>query len=152
MYNLNRNTAMTIIRTVNPTLPSLLINSLLNNTPNNVLGTSAHNYLPAVNVVETEDTFRIEVAAPGLKKEFFKLNVHTNQLTISAQVESQAEQTGEKYTKREFGYRSFQRSFTLPQLVNTEHITASYNDGILYISIPKKEEAKEKPAREIQVG
>lgn len=111
--------------------------------------------VPAVNVVEHQDGFRIEVAAPGLKKEDFKLNLNHNNLSISAYQETKKEeqdQTNEKYTRREFSYSSFQRTFTLPTSVDADHIQASYADGVLKIEIPKREEAKVKPPRQIEIN
>ncbi len=137
-------------------LPSLIenffgrdVNDFFNtNTP------AMHN-LPAVNVAEHQDGFRIEVAAPGLKKEDFKLNLNHNNLTISAYRETQKEDkehNGEKYTRREFSYASFQRTFTLPTSVDADNIQASYADGVLKIDVPKREEAKVKPSRQIEIG
>lgn len=108
--------------------------------------------VPAVNVVESKEGFRIEVAAPGLQKSDFKLNLEKNQLTISAQKEQKSEENEEKYTRREFKYTSFQRTFTLPNSVDGEKIEATYSDGILNIALPKREEAKEKPARQIEIA
>jgi len=108
--------------------------------------------VPAVNVVESKEGFRIEVAAPGLQKSDFKLNLEKNQLTISAQKEQKEEETTEKYSRREFKYSSFSRSFNLPNSVDGEKIAASYADGILNIELPKREEAKEKPLREIEIA
>lgn len=111
--------------------------------------------VPAVNVVEHQDGFRIEVAAPGLKKEDFKLNLNHNNLTISGSQETQKEdqdKTSERYTRREFSYSSFQRTFTLPTSVDADNIQASYTDGVLKIDIPKREEAKVKPPRQIEIG
>lgn len=108
--------------------------------------------IPAVNVVEGTERFKIEVAAPGLKKADFKLNLEKNQLTISAQKEQKEEDSSEKYTLKEFKYGSFQRTFTLPNSVDGEKIVANYADGILSVSLPKREEAKEKPARQIEIA
>jgi HSP20 family protein len=108
--------------------------------------------LPAVNIVEGKEDYRIEVAAPGLNKEDFKINIENNLLTVSSEKEEKNEDKDEKVMRREFNYYSFCRSFTLPQTVNTDKIKASHKDGILQISIPKKEEAKEKPAREIKIS
>lgn len=105
--------------------------------------------VPAVNVVESKEGFRIEVAAPGLQKADFKLNLEKNQLTISAQKE---EDSNEKYSRREFKYSSFQRTFTLPNSVDGEKIVAAYADGILKVELPKREEAIEKPLREIEIA
>lgn len=120
----------------------------------------AMNSVPAVNVVEHQDGFRIEVAAPGLKKEDFKLNLNHNNLTISAYQETQKEDQAEnnrdadreKYTRREFSYSSFQRTFMLPTSVDVESIRVSYNDGVLTIGLPKREEAKVKPPRQIEIA
>lgn len=109
--------------------------------------------VPAVNVIEHTDGFRIEVAAPGLRKEDFKLQLSHNNLTISAFKETQnGEKETEKYTRREFSYTSFQRTFMLPNSVNGENIQASYTDGVLKIELPKREEAKVKPPRQIEIG
>ncbi|GAB3046547.1 Hsp20/alpha crystallin family protein [Spirosoma pulveris] len=111
--------------------------------------------VPAVNVVEHQDGFRIEVAAPGLKKEDFKLNLNHNNLTITGSQETQKgeqDKNNERYTRREFSYSSFQRTFTLPTSVDADNIQASYTDGVLKIDIPKREEAKVKPPRQIEIG
>lgn len=116
-------------------------------------GVTTTTNVPAVNVIETAEGFRIDVAAPGFKKDDFKVNLHHTNLTISATQENKTEEKeGEKYTRREFSFASFQRTFTLPTSVNTETINASYTDGILTISLPKREEAKVKPARQIKIS
>lgn len=97
---------------------------------------------PAVNVMETPDAFKLEVAAPGFEKTNFQINVENDHLTISGQREDAQPAEGEKVTRREFRYASFQRSFKLPKTVNHEAIVAVYENGILNITIPKKEEAK----------
>ena len=102
----------------------------------------AYNNLPAVNVKEVDNAFQIEVAAPGLKKGDFKLSLHENRLTISAKQEAKTEEKTEKYSRQEFNYTSFQRTFTLPKNVDSEKINASYTDGILHVGVPKKEESK----------
>jgi HSP20 family protein len=98
--------------------------------------------VPAVNISESENNYHIELAAPGLKKEDFKLNLERNQLTIS--VEQTAEQNDQQksYSKREYSYSSFVRSFTLPESADHANIEASYADGILRIDIAKREDAK----------
>ena len=107
---------------------------------------------PAVNVVESKDNFRIEVAAPGLKKDDFKLNVEGDLLTISSEKETENKVEGENFTRREFNHTKFSRTFTLPETVNTEKISAQYADGILNITLPKKEESKDKGAKEIKIS
>ncbi len=114
---------------------------------------STNTSLPAVNVRETEDDFYIEVAAPGMKKNDFKINYHNNVLTISSEKQNEKEDKSDNYSRREFSYQSFQRSFTVPQNnVDGEKIEATYNEGILNIKLPKREEVKPKPAREIKIS
>ena len=111
--------------------------------------------LPAVNVRETNDDFKIEVAAPGMNRDDFKVELDNNVLTISSELQDNREETDKngKYTRREFSYQAFQRSFSLPEnKVEGGKITAKYTDGILHITVPKKEEAKVKPARQIAVA
>ena len=109
--------------------------------------------LPSVNITVNADAFTVEVAAPGFDKSDFKLELNHNTLTISSdkKVENETNE-GEFFTKREYSYQSFTRSFTLPQIANSERIEASYENGILSVSIPKKEEAKPKPARTIEIN
>ncbi len=107
--------------------------------------------IPAVNIVETKDEYRIDVAAPGLNKEDFKINLENNVLTVSSEKEEKREEKEEKYMRKEFSYYSFNRSFTLPMTVDSEKIKATQKDGILQILIPKKEEARVKPMREIKI-
>ncbi len=110
--------------------------------------------LPAVNVRENDDEFMIEVAAPGMKKEYFKVNYDNGRLTISSEIsEDRQNAEEERYTRREYRYQSFQRSFTVPEnVVYGEKIQAQYTDGILSISIPKRDEVKPKPARQIKIS
>lgn len=111
--------------------------------------------VPAVNILETDDEFKIEVAAPGMKKEDFKIEIDKSMLTISTEKEEKNEKTDDKecYTCKEFNYQSFRRSFTVPEeKVNSEQIKAKYEDGILRVSLPKREEIKPKPARMINIG
>lgn len=106
--------------------------------------------MPAVNVMERDDEFMIEVAAPGYKKDDFKLSIDQNVLTISSEKQEKAED--DKVSRREFSYASFQRSFTLPTSVDADKVDARYEDGILNIHLPKKEEAKAKPKRTIDIS
>lgn len=118
------------------------------------VSTKAAATLPAVNIKESKEAFQIEVAAPGLTKKDFEIEVENDVLKISSKKEEKHEEKAEDgtYSKREFSYHSFRRVFTLPKTVNADKIEASYNDGILSLSIPKKEEAKEKPARTIAIS
>jgi HSP20 family protein len=110
------------------------------------------NSFPAVNVIENTDLFEIRLAAPGLSKQEFKVNIHDNTLVISAEKKEETNQESEKYTRKEFNYSSFKRSFTLPESVDTDKIEASYLDGILNLTLPKKEEAKPKEPRFIEIA
>jgi len=98
--------------------------------------------VPAVNISESENNYHVELAAPGLKKEDFKLNLERNQLTISVETSSDHQDNQKNYSKREYSYSSFVRSFTLPESADDSQIGASYTDGILRIDIAKREEAK----------
>jgi HSP20 family protein len=109
--------------------------------------------VPAVNVLEDADNFKIEVAAPGLDKKDFKIDLDNNVLTISSEKEYKHEDEKEgKFMRREFAYASFKRSFTLPESVDAEKIKANYKEGLLYINIPKREEAKQKPPKQISIS
>ena len=139
-----------------PTLPGLFNDFLtrdlwnwgLNN--NSVTNTT----IPAVNIKETKDTFDVEVAAPGMKKEDFKVELDGNMLTISSEKTNETnEKDGERYSRREFSYQSFQRTFQLPKdSVDADKIEARYEHGLLHLIIPKKEEAKQRPPRMIQIS
>src|ERR1700744_1305061 len=98
--------------------------------------------VPAVNISETENNYHIEMAAPGLKKEDFKMNLERNQLSISVEQSANHEDNQKNYSKREYSYSSFVRSFTLPESADHGQIEASYTDGVLRIDIAKREEAK----------
>jgi HSP20 family protein len=111
--------------------------------------------MPAVNVKETNDEFTIEVAVPGMKRDDFRVELDNNMLTISSNKEEKAEEKGRDsgYTRREFSYQAFQRSFSLPEAkVEGGKISAKYTDGILYVTVPKREEAKVKPVRQITIS
>ncbi|WP_128547521.1 Hsp20/alpha crystallin family protein [Larkinella soli] len=95
--------------------------------------------VPAVNVKEDDKAYHIEVAVPGLKKEDFTVNLENNYLTIASRQEQSNEEKAENFTRKEFSYSSFQRSFRLPKNVNNEQIQAAYTDGILKIELPKAE-------------
>ena len=107
--------------------------------------------MPSVNIIEGKEDFRIEVAAPGLEKGDFKINLENNVLTISSEKEEKNEEKEERYMRREFSYTSFRRSFSLPQTVEADKIAANHNNGVLTITIPKREEAKVKPAKQIEI-
>jgi HSP20 family protein len=108
------------------------------------------NKVPAVNIAETENEFQIELAVPGLKKEDFKISLDKNVLSVSAEKKTENVDEGKKYSKREYSYNSFVRSLTLPETADYAKIEAEYTDGVLKLSVAKKEEAKIQ-SREIAV-
>ena len=110
--------------------------------------------VPSVNVRENDDEYLVEMAVPGMKKEDFQIEVNNNVLTIRSEVKNEQEKKeGETYTRREFSYQSFYRSFSLNhQEVDESKIKATYKDGILSVVLPKKEEAKPKPSRSIKIS
>lgn len=109
--------------------------------------------LPAVNIKENADAFKVEMAVPGFDKKDFKINLDHNVLTISSEKKVENEhKNGERYTCREYSYQSFSRSFTLPDAANGDKISAKYDNGILNVEIPKREEAKPKPMRQIAIA
>jgi len=109
--------------------------------------------LPSVNIKETSENYEVEVAAPGLDKNDFKVTLDGNLLTISSEKQNQRTTEQENFTRREFSYQSFQRSFELPKnVVDEDKISARYENGLLHLSIPKKEEAKQKPPRMIEIA
>lgn len=142
--------------TLFPSLPSLLEDFFNRDWVDSTLANSNFSAtLPAVNVRETNDNFIIDVAAPGMKRDDFKVELDNNVLTISSHQEEKQDESTEtgNYTRREFNYQSFRRSFTLPEnKVEGEKISARYVDGILHINVPKKEEAKVKPIKQIAIG
>jgi HSP20 family protein len=144
---------MTIVKYQNP-FPSLF-DRFFNNE---LEGWNRHNFsntnttLPSVNIKEDTDAFKVEVAAPGFDKSDFNIELNSDLLTISSEKQiSDNTKEGEHISKQEFSYQSFTRSFTLPELVDDEKISATYENGILSITIPKKEEAKPKPIKQIAI-
>jgi HSP20 family protein len=116
-----------------------------------LLGNDSLSWVPAVNVYETDSEFNIELAAPGLGKDDFRVEVDNNVLSISGERKEHKKDEQTHYSRREFSYGSFKRSFNLPQIVDTEAIMANYENGVLKLVVPKKEEAKRKPVKEITI-
>lgn len=116
-------------------------------------GTQAHAQVPPVNVKETEAAFSLELIAPGFKKENFKIEIDNDLLMISSEVKAESIEKEEgKFTRREFRTASFRRSFKLPENVKADEINAAYQDGILNISLPKKEETLPQAKRSIDIS
>jgi len=110
--------------------------------------------IPAVNIKETADNYEVQVAAPGMTKSDFNVELEGNTLTISSEKQYEKEQEEDfRYTAKEFSYQSFSRTFTLQkEVVDTEKISATYENGMLNLTIPKKEEARYKGPRRIEIS
>ncbi|MBL7743797.1 MAG: Hsp20/alpha crystallin family protein [Chitinophagaceae bacterium] len=107
--------------------------------------------VPAVNITENKNDYLVSLAVPGMKKEDFKIDVDGNMLTISSEKEETKEEKDKKFTRKEYNYSSFSRSFTLPEEVNKERIEAKYEEGVLKLVLPRKEEARKPSAKQIAV-
>ena len=108
--------------------------------------------IPSVNIYETDGEFHVEMAAPGMSKDDFKVELDNNMLTISSHKETEEKDEKKNYQRREYSYQSFVRSFHLPDSAEAEKINAKYTDGVLNLVIPKKEEAKRKPVKTIKIS
>ena len=120
--------------------PSLT--DLMENLERNFLGRVDENSgdIPAVNIKEENDKFVLEMAAPGMNKDDFKIDLDNYQLSISSEQKKEKKEKEDNYTRREFVYSSFSRSFTLPKTIDIDKIKADYKNGILSLTLPKKEE------------
>ncbi len=145
---------MTLVKRTNNLFPSFFDDFLTRDLfewPKSNVETS----VPAVNIKEVDDKYEVEVAAPGLSKDDFNVELNNNVLTISSHKETKNEKRdeGTGYSRREFSYSSFERSFSLPEnVVDVDKINAKYKDGVLHLDLPKKEEAKPKPIRTIKIS
>jgi HSP20 family protein len=146
---------MTLIKSNFPTFPRLFDDFFTKDLFDwgNSNFSNTNTTLPAVNIAENNEAFLVEMAAPGMRKEDFTIELENEVLKISSYKENnQDTKEGERYTRREFSYQSFQRTFHLPKtVVDDSKIQAKYQDGVLRIMIPKKEEAKALPPRQIKV-
>lgn len=131
---------MTIVRWRNLPAFTDMFDNLFEQQENR-LNTKQYDCMPSVNIVESKDAFEIELAVPGMSKDDFGINLENNVLTISSEKEMK-DVNERNFTRREFAYGSFSRSFTLPKTVDSEKINADYLNGILKVSLPKKEEVK----------
>ena len=140
---------MNLIRKQPPFFPSLIDDFI--NTDWNLKVPSFSSTVPAVNIKELDSQFEIELAVPGLKKDDFEIEVEDGVLSISStQEEEQVNEKG-KFTRREFSYSSFRRSFTLPDSVNPTKIDATYKEGVLLVLLPKHKEAQPQPKKLIKI-
>lgn len=108
--------------------------------------------VPAVNIRESETGFALELFAPGLKKEDFNIEIEQRTLIISSEIQKEAKEDNEIYSRKEYSIKSFRRSFNLPETVNFDAIEANYENGILHLHLPKREEALPKPKRVIEIA
>ncbi|MDF9797855.1 HSP20 family protein [Catalinimonas alkaloidigena] len=107
--------------------------------------------VPATNIKEQDGSFNIEMAVPGMSKKDFHIDIENGILTVSSEREEENKEEKKHYRRQEYNYRSFSRSFTLPESVKADDIKAKYEDGVLKLSIPKKEEAKTTPKKMISI-
>ena len=143
---------MNLVKRSTVNFPSILDELL---KPNWLGGIQSFNAtIPAVNVKENDTSFTLELAAPGKTKDDFNIKIDRNVLTISSEFKNENEEIDDEgiYTLKEFSYSSFRRSFTLPETVNADNINASYENGVLNVTLPKKEEALPKPKRLIEIA
>ena len=124
----------------------------MNRSVSDLLGADLAITQPSVNIRETSDDFKIDMAAPGLQKADFNIAIDNNKLTISSKKEQTTEESADNYTRKEFSYSSFTRTFDLPDSVQADAIKAGYDKGILEIILPKKPEAKQQLNRTIEIS
>jgi HSP20 family protein len=134
-----------------PTGISKMFDNFFGNSITDFMGGDFAMTQPSVNVVETHDRFRIEVAAPGLERGDFDIQVENDHLLIKAEREHKDEVKEDSFVRREFNYTSFTRNFQLPKSVDGEGIGAKYENGVLTIELPKKEEVKGQPVKRIEI-
>ncbi|MFN0203772.1 MAG: Hsp20/alpha crystallin family protein [Bacteroidia bacterium] len=127
--------------------------TFFDNVLDNTVAKDFQNWFPTVgmNIKEKEDAFEVEIAAPGMKKENFQLEMENQTLKVSAKVEEKTEEAKETYTRKEFMVKSFERTLRLTNKIDTDAIAATYTDGILTIRLPKRVENKEKAAKTIVI-
>ena len=138
-----------IRRTSNPLFPSLLDEFFGSDTP--FSGLSSPSHVPSVNISETDTNFELALAAPGKTRKDFNVELDDHVLTVSSESKHEDESKTDQYTKREFRYDNFQRSFRLPETVDTSGIKAKYDNGILTITLPKHDEAIPEPKKQIEI-
>lgn len=133
-------------KTFRPFFPSLFDDDFF------TVNTSRPNSMPAVNIREDENNYFLELAVPGMDKKNLKIDINEDVLTISSESQNENEENRDGYTRKEFSYSSFVRSFYIPENVNRDQIQANYKEGILTVSFPKHEEDKKKLTREVKIS
>lgn len=132
--------------------PGYLNNHSNRDMLSNFFSDGADYTVPAVNIKENENGFTIEVAAPGLNKEDFNIKLEKDILTVSSEDENKKDENNESFTRREFTFKSFSRSFSIPETIDQNKIKASHMNGILILELQKLDEAKMKKAKTIKVS
>lgn len=145
---------MTLVKVNNPLARSLdgMMKDFFNEFPSTVSKTFREDVLlfPPVNIIDTPTTYQLEIAAPGFEKTDFKVNLESNVLTISTEKKEEKTSEADKVIRKEFSYKAFKRSFTLDEKIDSENISAKYENGILKLELPKKEVVKA-GAKEINI-
>ena len=137
---------MNLLKRQNPAFTSLFDDLIFNQDWNN------QNFsLPAVNIIDADDHFDVQLATPGMKKSDFQIEVDEGVLIISSETVTQSNETETSFTRKEFGYHSFKRSFNIPDTIYVDRISATYKEGILTVSLPKKEEALPQPKKLVSI-
>ncbi len=108
--------------------------------------------VPLTNIIENEKSFNVDIAIPGVDKKDVKIDIDNNLLTVSSEKKEEKKEEKKNFTRKEFVYNSFSRSFTLPKIIDTEKIKANYENGILKIELPKKDEGKFNLKKEVQIS
>jgi HSP20 family protein len=116
------------------------------------INTSRPNSLPAVNIREDDKSYFLELAVPGMEKKDLRIDIDEDVLTISSETKNEAEDKRDGYTRKEFSFSSFVRSFYIPENVDRDSIQAGYNEGILTVSFPKQEIEKKKLTKEVKIS
>ena len=137
---------MNLLKRQNPAFTSLFDDLIFNQDWNN-----QNLSLPAVNIIEADDHFDIQLATPGMKKSDFKIEVEEGVLIISSDTHTKSNEAETSFTRKEFGYHSFKRSFKIPDTIYVDRISATYKEGILTVSLPKKEEALPQPKKLVSI-
>lgn len=128
------------------------VEDFFNNDLFNFFGKEGWSATPSVNVKDMEDKFLLELAAPGLERDSFNIELHNNILTLSAEKKEEKEEEKENYRRREFNYSNFRRTFQLPDEVDAEKIAANYENGVLFVTLPKKDEVVTNKKRKIEIS
>jgi HSP20 family protein len=128
-----------------------MVDDLLNKSIGDIMGGESVVSRPLANVRETENAYLLELAVPGVSKEQVRLGIEANQLVIRAAEEGEREESSEQYSRREFNYQSFERRFTLPEQADHDKVEARMEHGVLHVTIGKKEQARAKEARTINI-